>query len=145
MKFLPERVWEQAREEARSLEKRDVDFRAVGYDNDTECVRLTLDNARKAGVARFVTAKRRDIREWDGSDEAVKILTNPPYGERMLDARQARELYRVMGEKMLPLGENQLYVITPDEEFEDFFGKKADKNRKLYNGMIKCRLYSYYK
>lgn len=145
MKFLPESVWKSAREEARSLEKREVDFQAMGYDNDPECVKLTLDNAKKAGVADFVTAKRRDIREWDSEGEAMKILTNPPYGERMLDAEQARTLYQVMGEKMLPLGGNQLYVITPDEEFENFFGKKADKNRKLYNGMIKCRLYSYIK
>ncbi len=145
MKFLPESAWRAAREEARSLENRDVDFRAIGYDNDPECVKLTLDNARKAGVADFVAVKRRDIREWERGGEGMKILANPPYGERMLDVEQAQTLYRVMGERMLPLGGDQLYVITPDEEFEDFFGKKADKNRKLYNGMIKCRLYSYYK
>lgn len=145
MKFLPQSVWRTAREEARSLESRRTDFRAIGYDADPECVKLTLDNARKAGVADFVSAKRRDIRDWESGGEALKILTNPPYGERMLDMEQARALYRTMGEKMLPLGLDQLYVITPDEEFESFFGKKADKNRKLYNGMIKCRLYSYYK
>lgn len=145
MKFLPAAAWKKAREEARSLEKRDVDFRAVGYDLDEECIKLTLDNAKKAGVAEFVTARKRDIRAWEKTADMMKILTNPPYGERMLDAEQARTLYSVMGDRMLPLGTNQLYVITPDEEFENFFGKKADKNRKLYNGMIKCRLYSYLK
>ncbi len=147
MQFLPGSVWKSAREEARSLEKRDVDFEAIGFDNDEECVKLTLDNARKAGVADFVTAKRRDMREWnaDDMDEALKILTNPPYGERMLDMEQAQKLYEVMGQKLLPLGNNQLFVITPDEEFEFYFGRKADKNRKLYNGMIKCRLYSFLK
>jgi len=61
----------------------------------------------------------------------------------MLEVGQARELYAVMGKRLLPLGENSLYVITPDEEFESIFGRKADKNRKLYNGMLMCRLYTY--
>lgn len=145
MKFLPSAAWKKAREEARSLENRDVDFKAIGYDLDEACVKLTLDNARKAGVEDFVTAQKRDIRAWEKTSDTLKILTNPPYGERMLDAEQARTLYGVMGDKLMPLGQNQLYVITPDEEFENYFGKKADKNRKLYNGMIKCRLYSYFK
>ena len=73
----------------------------------------------------------------------VKIITNPPYGERMLELSDARELYKVMCERLRPLGENQLYVLTPDEEFESIFGEKSNKNRKLYNGMMKARLYIY--
>ena len=71
------------------------------------------------------------------------MITIPPYGERMLEPEAARELYRIMGERLLPLDGSQLYVITPDEEFEDIFGQKADKNRKLYNGMIKCDVFMY--
>lgn len=145
MKFLPKQAWEAAREEARSLIRKDVEFRALGYDNDPECVRLTNANAKKAGVAEYVSAELRDISDFKHPERPAKILTNPPYGERMLEVEQARELYAVMGKKLLPLGKNQLYVITPDEEFENIFGLKADKNRKLYNGMLMCRLYTYFK
>lgn len=149
MKFLPEGVWKAAREEARSLIRIDSDFRAMGFDNDPECVELTLANAKKAGVERYITAERRDIKDfvYPKDHNTVKIITNPPYGERMLEISEAREIYKIMGERLLPLlgsGENSLYVITPDEEFEALFGLKASKNRKLYNGMLMCRLYIYY-
>lgn len=145
MKFLPESAWSAARDLARSRIKSNCKFRAAGYDNDPECVRLTNENAKKAGVSEYVKAELRDIAEFKIPENPAKILTNPPYGERMLEVEQARELYAVMGKKLLPLGENQLYVITPDEEFESIFGEKADKNRKLYNGMLMCRLYTYFK
>lgn len=143
MKFLPESAWKAAREEARSRIKTDVEFRAIGYDNDPECVRLTNENAKKAGVAEYVKAELRDIADFTRPERPAKILTNPPYGERMLEVEQARELYAVMSKRLLPLYGNQIYVITPDEEFENIFGLKADKNRKLYNGMLMCRLYTY--
>lgn len=143
MKFLPRSVWAAAREEARSLIKRESGFRAVGFDIDKESVELTLANSEIAGVDGYITASRRDIRDFVYPAETVKVLTNPPYGERMLELGEAREIYKVMGERLLPLGNNSLYVITPDEEFEEIFGAKADKNRKLYNGMMMCRLYSY--
>lgn len=145
MKFLPENAWRAARGEARSLIKKDAAFCAKGYDSDPECVRLTNANAKKACVAEYVRAELRDITDFTRPGRPAKILTNPPYGERMLEVERARELYAVMGKRMLPLGENQLYVITPDEEFESIFGTKADKNRKLYNGMMMCRLYTYFK
>lgn len=144
MSFLPESVWKSAREEARSLIKTDSGFHGMGFDADKECVELTLANAKKAGVEKYITAVRRDIREFEYPESAVKILTNPPYGERMLELSEARELYRAMGERLLPLGENSLYVITPDEEFESLFGLKSSKNRKLYNGMLMCRLFIYF-
>lgn len=143
MRFLPKAAWEAARLEARENVRTDVMFRAEGYDNDPECVRLTNENAKKAGVEKYVKARLRDIADFTAPERPAKILANPPYGERLLELEQARELYAVMGEKLLPLGENQLYVITPDEEFERIFGKKADKNRKLYNGTLMCRLYTF--
>lgn len=141
--FIPERVWQEARAEAAETVKHDTEFRAIGYDIDGECVKLTEMNARKAGVK--VTCERRDIKDFTSPAQQLKIITNPPYGERMLEVSAAREIYRTMGEKLLPLDGDQLYIITPDEEFEDIFGQKADKNRKLYNGMMLCRLYSYFK
>ncbi len=143
MRFLPGNVWSAARKEANSLIRNDSDFHAVGFDNDSECVELTLANAKKAGVERYITAERRDIRDFKYPDGAVKVITNPPYGERLLEVSEAREIYKTMGERLLPLGENSLYVITPDEEFENLFGLKSVKNRKLYNGMLMCRLFIY--
>lgn len=143
LKFLPKEAWEAARQEARENVRTDADFKALGYDNDPECVRLTNENAKKAGVEKYVRAELRDIADFKRPDRPAKILTNPPYGERMLEVEQARELYAVMGKRLLPLGECQLYVITPDEEFESIFGEKADKNRKLYNGMLRCKLLVY--
>lgn len=144
MKFLPEEAWRSAREEAVSLIKAEQDFRAMGFDNDSDCVELTLANAKKAGVEQYITAKCRDIRDFKYPGGAAKLITNPPYGERMLEVEQAREIYKAMGERLLPLGENSLYVITPDEEFEDLFGLRSAKNRKLYNGMLMCRLFIYF-
>ncbi len=143
--LIPDKAWRTAREEAADMIKRGAEFRAFGYDIDGECVSLTLSNAKKASPLIKLTAERRDIKDFTAPDGELKIITNPPYGERMLEVKQAREIYRAMGEKLLPLNGNQLYIITPDEEFEDIFGQKADKNRKLYNGMILCRLYSYFK
>ncbi len=141
--FIPEKIWQEARAEAAEQVKHDAQFRAYGYDIDRECAVLTEMNAKKAGVK--ITCERRDIKAFEYPEQPLKIITNPPYGERMLEVSEAREIYRTMGERLLPLNGNQLYIITPDEEFEDTFGQKADKNRKLYNGMMLCRLYSYFK
>lgn len=141
--FISEKIWQEARAEAAEKVKHDTAFTAYGYDIDGECVKLTAANAHKAGVK--ITCERRDIKDFTPPAENLKIITNPPYGERMLEVSAAREIYRTMGERLLPLDGKQLYIITPDEEFEDIFGQKADKNRKLYNGMMLCRLYSYFK
>lgn len=143
--FIPDKAWQTARREATDAIKRDAGFTAYGFDIDGECVSLTLSNAKKASPLMKITAEKRDIRDYVSPAENVKIITNPPYGERMLEVEEARAIYRVMGERLLPLNGDQLYIITPDEEFEDIFGQKADKNRKLYNGMMMCRLYSYFK
>ncbi len=143
--FIPDKSWRSARERAAEAIKRSARFRAYGYDIDGECVSLTLSNAKKASPLIEITAEKRNISDFVKPEENIKIITNPPYGERMLETEEARRLYRIMGERLLPLNGSQLYIITPDEEFEDIFGQKADKNRKLYNGMMMCRLYSYFK
>ncbi len=143
--FLPKEIWREARHEAAEAVKHGTGFHIYGYDIDSECVELTLANAKKAGVDAVVKAAKRDIAAFEYPERPLKIITNPPYGERMLEVEDARSIYRTMGERMLPLEDSQLYIITPDEEFEDTFGLKADKNRKLYNGMMQCRLYSYFK
>lgn len=142
--FLPENVWREARSEATEAIRHGAEFRAEGYDIDPACAELAAANAKKAGVDKHISVKCRAIKDYERPAHSVKIITNPPYGERMLEQEQAREIYREMGRKLLPLNGDQLYVITSDEEFESIFGEKAAKNRKLYNGMLLCRLYSYF-
>lgn len=142
--FLPENIWREARSEATEAIRHGAEFRAEGYDIDPACAELAAANAKKAGVDKHISVKCRAIKDYERPAHSVKIITNPPYGERMLEQEQAREIYREMGRKLLPLNGDQLYVITSDEEFESIFGKKAAKNRKLYNGMLLCRLYSYF-
>ena len=136
---VPASLWERERERARSLERRDSGFRAQGFDIDPASVELTLENARKAGVEQAVSASVRDIRDFSQEDPYGCMVCNPPYGERLLDVRQAEELYQVLGRVFQPRRGWSLGVITPDGDFETLFGRRADKRRKLYNGMIQCQ------
>ena len=135
-------VFRQARAAASEKINRNAEFRAVGYDSDPEAVALTLANAKKAGVADRITVKQQDIRQFR-FERGQNIVCNPPYGERMLDVEQARELYQIMG-KVFP-ADSSCSIISPDAEFETRFGRKARKRRKLYNGMMQCQLYQYWK
>ena len=105
---------------------------------------LTLANAKKAGVIAQIRASRRDIREFSAPGDRGYVICNPPYGERLLDTRQAEELYRVMGKVFVPKPKWSYSIISPDTTFEECFGRPADRRRKLYNGMIPCQLYLYY-
>ena len=89
--------------------------------------------------------ERRDIRELELAGERGAVICNPPYGERLLDQQAAQELYRVMGQKLQRKRGWSYTVISPEEQFEQYFGRMADKRRKLYNGMIKCQVYQYFK
>ena len=143
--FLPKELWDEEREVLRANIRKPEGFKLYGFDIDPEAVRLTRDNAVKAGVGEYIEVKQRDVADFTYPEGCTVVLCNPPYGERMLDEEQAHELYKVMGKRLLTTDSRRLFVITPDGEFEELFGKKADKNRKLYNGMLMCRLYSYFK
>lgn len=141
---IPQEVWHRARAEAMDSIKRDAAFRGVGFDIDELAVDLTSANAKKAGVGARIEVKQQDISKLK-LQKGSTLFCNPPYGERLLDIRAAEELYRKMGQVISPSKDNPCYIISPHEEFEKFFGKKADKKRKLYNGMIKCDLYMYFR
>lgn len=143
--FIPERVWREERTRAQDLILHNVDFRAQGFDIDKNAVELTLENAKKAGVSKYVKAAVADIRDFTPPEERCLTITNPPYGERLLDVKAAEELYTVMGKRFKEGGGRKYYVISPHDEFEKHFGRTADKRRKLYNGMIKCQLFMYFK
>ena len=143
--FIPDNVWREERMRAQDQILKDIDFRAQGFDIDPEAVRLTKENAEKAGVSKYVKVDLADIKDFNVPDERCLVITNPPYGERLLDVKQAEEIYKTMGERFIKQNGKKYFIISPDDDFETCFGRPSDKRRKLYNGMIKCQLYMYFK
>ena len=138
------RIFDDAREEAIAAIQRDANFLAYAFDNDPQAIKLTLENASRAGVAARIKTKQRDLKDFTPPDRPCIILTNPPYGERMLEQNQAQELCREMGHVFAPKDNISYYIISPTEDFEEIFGRRAMRRRKLYNGMIKCNLFMYF-
>lgn len=142
---IPKSVWSEERSRAKSLENRDCSFRAVGYDIDTDALEISRFNAERAGVADRIEFIKRDIENFEFDSDYETVITNPPYGERLLNLEEAEQLYRIMGEKFVREKGKSYTIISPDDDFERIFGRKADKRRKLYNGMLKCQVYMYFK
>ena len=142
--FIGKQIWQDAREEAIEGEIEN-DFRAYASDIDPACVALAEKNARAAGVSDVIKVFHMDARKIAAEGRRATIVTNPPYGERMGTERQVEALYRELGEHFRSLSPWQVYIITSHPAFERFYGKKADKVRKLYNGMLPCYLYQYFK
>ena len=142
---IDSKAWQRERMRAQDNILHNIDFCATGFDIDKDCVELTLANAAKAGVKNYVKASVADVKNFTPPESRCQIVTNPPYGERLLDVKAAEELYKIMGERFTR-GNGQKYcIISPHDEFEKFFGTEADKRRKLYNGMIKCQAFLYFK
>ncbi len=141
---IPEKLWKQERDLARSLERPDANFFAVGSDIDKNALAIARHNAEMAGVADRIEFIERDLRDFVPERERGTLITNPPYGERMLSIKDAEDLYRTMGKVFERKPGWSYAVITPDDDFEKCFGRRADKRRKLYNGMLQCQLYMYY-
>ena len=142
---VPSSVWKEARSEALDSIKRDAKIRAYGYDIDPQAVELTLANAKKAGISAHIRAKVQDISQFAPSSDRAIIVCNPPYGKRLMEIKEAERLYQKMGEVFVPDRDKKYYIISPHEEFEPIFGRSADRRRKLYNGMIKCQLFMYFR
>lgn len=143
--MMPKAVFQQERARALEQIRRSPEFEAVGYDIDSKAVELTLQNAKKAGVADRIKAYQKDFKDFEMPQERSLVITNPPYGERLLDVREAERLYSLMGEKFERQAGKRYGIISPHENFESLFGRPADKRRKLYNGMIRCQLFQYFK
>ena len=140
--WMPKTAWEQAKTEAKDKEF-NGNYRIMGSDNDPACVSLSFANARKAGVADCVTFKDGDATKMSLPAESGIIVSNPPYGERMLEQSDARRLYSALGRHLKFANDWKQFIITSEPEFEHYFGRRADKKRKFYNGKIKCDLYMY--
>ncbi len=142
---FPERSWTDAREKARSAIKTDCDFEAYATDIDPKCVEIAAAAAKRAGVDDMINNFMMDALDIDTLGRRGTIVTNPPYGERLLTVDEANDLYRAMGQAFSRLDKWQIYVITQSEEFPKLYGRRADKIRKLYNGMIPCYYYQFFK
>lgn len=142
---IPPEVWSRERERAMDMIKKDTGFTAYGSDIDEHALELTRLNAKRAGVASKIKLQRADIADFCPQTEKGTIICNPPYGERMLSPEEAKRIYETMGNVFTARKGYSYTVISPDSDFEAAFGRPADKRRKLYNGMIKCQVFLYYK
>lgn len=138
-----QKIWREERSRAIDNVDRSAKFQGFGADIDDAAVALTLDNAHKAGIKSRLKIEQADITIFRQPENSV-VICNPPYGERLLELREAESIYRKMGRVLGRGGDKQSYIISPHEQFEQFFGADASKRRKLYNGMIKCQLYMYF-
>jgi len=139
---LPGDIWDNAKEAVRGREY-NGDYTILASDVDPACIALARENAKRAGVEadiQFQVAEARDFRP-----VAAKgvVVSNPPYGERILERSEAEAIYREFGQTTRGLSDWQLYILSAHPDFELSFGRKADKKRKLYNGMIRCNLFMY--
>lgn len=141
---LPQNIWKEAREEAKDKQIK-TDFEAYASDIDPKAVELAKSNIRRAGMEEHIKCFCLDALKIEKPDRRGTIVCNPPYGERLMDKRSCEELYKKMGESFKKLAPWQIYVITSHEDFQKLYGRRADKVRKLYNGMIKCNYYQYFK
>lgn len=136
-------MWKDARTEARDLETKDIEMNIQGYDLDPEIVKCAMANARSAGVDRYIHFQARDVKELRHPKHYGFIITNPPYGERLEEKEALPALYKTIGESYRALEDWSMYLITSYEDAEKYIGRKADKNRKIYNGMIKSYFYQF--
>ncbi len=139
---LPPEIWQTARREAMDREFAG-DYRIFASDIDPKAVALAKQNAERAGVADLIGFSVADATKFSRETERGVIVTNPPYGERLMEKRDAETLYRQFGAALRGRENWKLYLLSSHTEFERSFGREADRKRKLYNGMIKCDLYMY--
>ena len=140
--WVDPKVWGDVRVEAKDKEFKGK-YRILGSDNDPKCVSLSMANARKAGVGDIIEFKDGDATKMSLPTDSGILICNPPYGQRMMEQQSAQRLYAALGRHLKYADGWKKYIITSEPEFEHYFGKRADKKRKLYNGMIKCDFYMY--
>lgn len=141
--FVPRSVWKTERENARSKVNNN-EFKILASDTDGEVLKKARINAKNAHVADCIQFKKEPVEEFKSGEKYGCIVCNPPYGERIGDLPNVENLYRSMGRIFNQLDSWSYFILTAHPDFEKCFGSKADKNRKLYNGNLKCYLYQYY-
>ena len=136
-------LWEDCFEEAREMVDLSVETHIQGYDIDGEMIKAARDNARRAGVDHLIHFQQRAVRDLNHPKKYGFVITNPPYGERLEEKSALPELYREIGQAFGRLDSWSEYLISSYEDTERYIGKKADKKRKIYNGMLRTTLYQY--
>lgn len=141
--IVDRKCWYRAVDEAETLIDTDVETDIQGYDIDDDMVSIARANAKMAGVDHLIHFQRRDVAQMSHPKKYGFIITNPPYGERIEDKQNLAGLYGVIGERYRMLDSWSMYLITAYEKAEQSIGRKADKNRKIYNGMMKTYFYQF--
>ena len=141
--LIPRKCWYDAMDEANDLVDLSVQTDIQGYDIDGDIVRAARANAKAAGVDEMIHFQQRSVSDLSHPKRYGFLITNPPYGERIEDKKNLPELYKTIGERFAELDSWSAYIITAYEDTERYFGRKADKNRKIYNGMMKTYFYQF--
>lgn len=141
--IVPKKIWYEAITEAEDRILRDIKMNIQGYDVDAGIVKCAMQNAREAGVEEYIHFQQRDMRELSSPKKYGFIITNPPYGERLEEKADLPKLYKDIGTTFDKLDTWSKFIITSYEDAEKYLGRKATKNRKIYNGMIKSYFYQY--
>lgn len=141
--LIPKKIWYDAIEEANDLVDDQIELDIQGYDLDGSVVKIARRNAREAGVDHLIHFQERDVKDLSHPKKYGFIITNPPYGERLEDKSSLPALYKAFGDSYRSLDSWSAYMITSYDEAEKYFGRKADKNRKIYNGMLKTYFYQF--
>ena len=137
-------IVKQAREQAQAAIKKDVDLDISGYDIDGSMIEIAKENAVQAGVQDIVNFKQMAVKDFKTDKINGVIVANPPYGERLSDKEHVHQLYQQMGKLYQPLTSWSKYILTSDLQFEQFYGTKATKRRKLYNGSLRTDFFQYW-
>lgn len=142
-RILDKKIWWDVRKDAFNKIDNESKFKIYGYDIDEESIDIARENAEIAGVDEYIEFNVGDATQFKSEDEFGFIITNPPYGERLEDKDSVKQLYKELGYAFRKLKNWSYYLITSYEDFEYEFGQKADKKRKLYNGMLKTNFFQY--
>ncbi|WML47739.1 class I SAM-dependent RNA methyltransferase [Neobacillus sp. PS3-34] len=142
--WIPEKVWDNARIEAEDLANYDQPIDITGTDIDHRMVNIATENAFEAGFGDLISFKQMQVKDITTKKEYGVIVGNPPYGERLGDKKAVEHMYKEMGQAFEKLDTWSVYIMTSNEQFEQFYGKPATKKRKLFNGFIRTDLYQYW-
>lgn len=141
--LIPKKCWYEAITEANDVMLKDLEMNIQGYDIDGSMVKAARENARLAGVEQYIHFQQRPMQDLSSPKKYGFIITNPPYGERIEEKEAMPKLYKEMGETFAKLDSWSYFLITGFEDAQKYIGRQADKNRKIYNGMMKTYFYQY--
>lgn len=141
--LIPKQLWYDTVSEAEELVDTDIEVNIQGYDIDGEIVKAARENAKRAGVEELIHFQQRPVEQLNHPKKYGFVITNPPYGERLEEKAALPGLYQQIGDAYRRLDDWSMYLITSYEDAPKYIGKKADKNRKIYNGMLKTYFYQF--